>query len=608
MTRSTSDYTKYTFAAHTDSQDLRDKYYEPDIISLQNEIIPPKNLIILDQGKEGSCTGFALAGVINFLNQQKGNHYQVSQRMLYEMAKRFDRWPGEDYSGSSCRGAILGWYNMGVCSLNEWPYKVNDKSWLTIERAKDARNTTIGAFYRLNPCISDVHAALNMVGVIYASANIHRGWFNMIREDGIETIPIKVDDTGGHAFAIVGYNSKGFFVQNSWGDSWGEKGVGLWKYEDWQENVKDMWTVRLAVSTPQLFNSQVPNTGNLSENSVTSSKNPIRANIAGHFVHIDDGYFDDDGKYWSNLNDIKETANLVAKSDKYEHFLIYAHGGLNNIGASASRIAAMKSTFKANKIYPFHFMYDTGLLEEIKDVVIGKKHKSSERSMGFTDWTDNLIEKLARKPGRAIWNEMKEDARLPFHDKNHAGYQTLKAFVDELSRGNKPKKIHLVGHSTGGILIAHLLSALNKIDKDLVIDSCNLMAPACSIDLFELAYLPYLKGKVIKQMRVYNLNEKLELDDNVSKVYRKSLLYSVSNSFESKKGLPLLGMQKFTGTIDKIDNLTFINSNGKSESIPTESKSHGGFDNDPATMNDILRTILDGDNVNEVFTKQSLKF
>jgi hypothetical protein len=98
-------------------------------------------------------------------------------------------------------------------------------------------------------------------------------------------------------------------------------------------------------------------------------KTPTRAEIAGHFVHIDDGDFHDHGRYWSNIEDVKETTQLLAKSDKYDHVLLYAHGGLNNTEASARRIAAMKETFKANGIYPYHFMYDTGLLEEVKDIL-----------------------------------------------------------------------------------------------------------------------------------------------------------------------------------------------------------------------------------------------
>ena len=59
--------------------------------------------------------------------------------MLYEMAKKHDEWPGEDYEGSSCRGAIRGWKNMGVCSDGDWPYHDNKPGHLTIKRAKAAR-------------------------------------------------------------------------------------------------------------------------------------------------------------------------------------------------------------------------------------------------------------------------------------------------------------------------------------------------------------------------------------------------------------------------------------------------------------------------------------
>ena len=36
----------------------------------------------------------------------------------------------------------------------------------------------------------------------------------------------------------------------------------------------------------------------------------------------------------------------------------------------------MKEVFKDNGVYPYHFMYDTGLCEELKDVVLGKSKKA----------------------------------------------------------------------------------------------------------------------------------------------------------------------------------------------------------------------------------------
>jgi hypothetical protein len=98
-----------------DIPDYRDKYYEPTLAPLDPSIDPPVNATILNQGTEGACTGFGLAAVVNQLHRRQGRATEVSARMLYEMAKRHDEWPGTGYAGSSCRGAIQGWYHMGVC-------------------------------------------------------------------------------------------------------------------------------------------------------------------------------------------------------------------------------------------------------------------------------------------------------------------------------------------------------------------------------------------------------------------------------------------------------------------------------------------------------------
>ena len=80
---------------------------------------------VLDQGTEGACTGFGLATVANYLllrRQVIPDAVPVSARMFYEMARRYDEWPGESYSGSSARGAMKGWHKHGVSSEEVWPY------------------------------------------------------------------------------------------------------------------------------------------------------------------------------------------------------------------------------------------------------------------------------------------------------------------------------------------------------------------------------------------------------------------------------------------------------------------------------------------------------
>ena len=116
--------------ARPDRPDIRDRIYSPPLRLLPPQYPPPEWIsgfldeycqlgLVLDQGQEGACTGFGLAALINYLQfrhykeEQHGERQattpqRVSPRMLYHLARRYDEWPGEDYSGSSCRGAMKG--------------------------------------------------------------------------------------------------------------------------------------------------------------------------------------------------------------------------------------------------------------------------------------------------------------------------------------------------------------------------------------------------------------------------------------------------------------------------------------------------------------------
>ena len=606
---------KFKLNAVADMPDIRDLEYRPALIAVQDTIVPPGDLVILDQGTEGACTGFGLAATINYLNQGKRKSTRVSARMLYEMARKFDEWDGDEYSGSSCRGAMRGWQNMGVCDNDLWPYEDGDESELNLQQSENARQNTPGAYYRLSHRVEDFHAALNEVGILYVSASVHEGWYASNIEDGV--IPFHNKIIGGHAFAIVGYNDQGFYVQNSWGKKWGVKGIALWTYEDWRENISDGWVVRLAVPVPQLWASRSFR-GELLQDGESKFefglfKSPKRHEIKGHFVHIDDGKFHTKGKYFSSLADVKETGELLKSSGKYKHILLYAHGGLNSPEASAERIAAMKNVFKKNGIYPYHFMYDTGLLEELTDIILKRSKATSDRVEGLWDsiverW-DKTVENTTRSAGRAFWREMKRGTTLPF-ESDGAGSQALIALLGEI---DLDIKIHIVGHSTGGILMAHLLNRLAEVKPSVRISSCSLMAPACTIDDFDNYYQQLLNEGVggfgIEQMTIYNMTDKLEKNDTMTPAYRKSLLYLVSNAFEDKRKEAILGMEKFSKDLVS-NNLEIVYSTGESRAnIRTASKTHGGFDNDPETMNDILKRVLNTDVTPAVhFTKKNLDY
>src|SRR5262245_2379150 len=246
-----------------DRIDIRDWPYQPTLSPLPDQIINV-DLVpeILDQGAEGACTGFALAAVINYqlarrnLINPMNRERTVSPRMLYEMARRYDEWPGEKYEGSSARGAMKGWVAHGVCTRKSWSDRLHGPQHFSYEIADDARRTPGGAYYRVtHRNVRDVHAALSEAGILYASLMVHEGWdepgptkakINYVLSDTMQNrefpvIARKGRADSGHAIAIVGYTQDGFLIQNSWGEEWGTGGFALLPYEDWFLHATDCW-------------------------------------------------------------------------------------------------------------------------------------------------------------------------------------------------------------------------------------------------------------------------------------------------------------------------------------------------------------------------------
>src|SRR5262249_9798091 len=126
-----------------DRVDLRDYPYRPPLVSLPDAWPPPnwvrdvlsaycKGDMVLNQGSDKACPGLGLAAVVNYLKWERwragcvrgertDRPQQVSARMLYQNARLYDEWQGEDYEGSSCRGAMKGFHKHGVCSIQCWP-------------------------------------------------------------------------------------------------------------------------------------------------------------------------------------------------------------------------------------------------------------------------------------------------------------------------------------------------------------------------------------------------------------------------------------------------------------------------------------------------------
>jgi hypothetical protein len=523
--------------------------------------------------------------------------------MLYEMAKRNDEWEGTAYEGSSPRGAIKGFSQNGVCSDAMAPDAPGIKDWaLTYAMAKEARETRLGAYFRVQPDISDYHAALNEVGAIYASAQIHSHWENP--KDGL--IEPGGDPVGGHAFAIVGYDDTGFWVLNSWGPGWGMNGIAKWIYADWANTIMDAWVLQLGVRAPAAFGA-APGITPSSATGLFGFNEPTRGDIIGHYVNIDDGLLVTSGKFGSPTEaEMQETVDRLTRDDAnqnqgYEHLIIYSHGGLNSLAAEAQRIATWKrnNIYGRNRIYNFHLMWGSGFIDE----VFGQLSQSPAGRVGgaLSDWFFEAG--IGKQTGSYAWRNMKQDALMSFSGRPEydGGFRGLSPLLSGLDKASRRPKLHLVGHSAGAIVLGYLLTVLGRFNlKQIELGSIHLMAPACTVAFFKDHYEPYLTGKGPMKLQdriyLYNLTDQLEQDDTVSAnvpllpSYSRSLLYLVSRAYEQAPNTPLAGMQAYVRDMPSASKLDIAYSHGSGGK--TASRSHGGFDNDPVTLGTIMSRVL----------------
>lgn len=594
-----------TRGTNRDSFDSRDLIYRPALLDLPKVRYPQwRSIVVLDQGEEGACTGFGLAAVVNYLRAVRQEQATVSARMLFEMAKRYDQWPGNRYDWSSARGAMKGWYKHGVCSERTWPNAASDDTELTNDRAVDALQCPLGAYYRVLPRRLDVHAALTEVGVVFAAAATHAGW-DRPDADGVIRRPDE-DVSMGHAFAIVGYDERGFLVQNSWGPDWGgvradgrrRKGLAIWTYDDFECNVWDVWVARTALPVESLEALRSTYTlGNSGSRRTESGPPPLE--VARHLIHVDDGAFDDRSDYPSTEASARELVQSkidAASTQEAPCLMLYAHGGLNTLDDVARRVRAWRDVIDANGVQHLHWMWETGFLAELKDVLLGKDEFAKQRAGGARDWVDKLLEKLTRPLGKALWNEMKRDANRAFGT-DGAGVQVLRMFGEALAGKPQPRppRITLVGHSAGALWMGEQLEGWARLEPSFRVDHVVLMAPACTVEFFERCIAPHVLAGRVDHLTLFQLTDALERDDNVAKVYGKSLLYYVSNACEgSEGGTPLLGMATYNPLwatlrqrMQDEGRLSLLTATIDQDT--SRATTHGGFDNDVHTLNTILR-------------------
>jgi len=611
-----------------DPFDIRDRIYQPRLDPLPKAVDQRRRIPVTtlrDQGDEGACTGFAMAAVVNHLMAASGRRFDASPRFLYENSKRYDEWNGEEYEGSSIRGAMKGFLKHGVAPWTAMKYVPGEAFDRFPARAlKAAEGRPLGAYYRVSTSsINDMQGALAEVGVVLASANVHRGWDRPRRPrgGGLARIGPPGSPDGGHAFALVGYTEHGFIVQNSWGRAWGTGGFALLPYEDWLIHRMDAWVCQLGIGHVQrdLVLGADPAAG-------TSAASVRDEDIRGHYIAIRNGAYDDRPPFRTTPADLTDIAQAIARwarkrkptRAKPAPIMLFAHGGLVDEEGAARKTLEFKKTFLDAGVYPLHFIWHTGLWETVADLLFGQQRRvaPAEGEQRVKGWLkdkvieakDGLIELAVGGLGGFVWKEMKGDAIEACHGpgvdeipRGSSGpglgpaFKLLDVVRDVTSNAGVPVAFHLVGHSAGSIFHCRLLDWFVRNGEP--VRSMSFMAPAVTCDLFEDAVMRH--ASAVRLFAMHTMSDADERDDQCAGLYHKSLLYLVSYAFEHDSPRQLLGLARHVDkdhrgkTKDVHPGVrTWLRAHAEldfrrpRQSDPTL---HGSYDDDPEAVAAVLR-------------------
>jgi hypothetical protein len=413
----------------------------------------------------------------------------------------------------------------------------------------------------------------------------------------------------GHAVALAGYTRDGLIVQNSWGRNWGRGGFALLPYEDFILHATDVWVAQLGV--PLSVDLWAAGSADSISGRFRGAREIPLAEIRPYVVDVgNNGELSQSGKYWTSETDLarlfgQSIPQAAAKGGwAKKRVMLYLHGGLNGETDAAKRVIAMREKCLANEIYPLHLMWETGPLETLGGI-LGDLFTDADRRAGggllegLRNAKDRALELTASPIGGPMWSEMKENAwRASDHRRNIGAIQLMKKHVLAALAGASQAErdrweLHVVAHSAGSILFAHAVEHLCSLGIRFA--SLQFFAPAVRIDAFSQFALPAIRAGRCPKASLYVLGEQQELDDSVGP-YGRSLLWLVANAFEDSRGTPLLGMKHFIAPRQALCREAFSeiieSAPAGTAKAASTSQTHGGFDNDVASMNSVLARIL----------------
>ena len=344
------------------------------------------------------------------------------------------------------------------------------------------------------------------------------------------------------------------------------------------------------------------------------------APLDAHVVNLNQGRLSVAGTFRSTVGQVKSIVDVHlrdevrrAKANDRPVRLLFAHGGLVSEAKALKQAVELTPWYRENNVFPIFFVWETGPLETLRQLVFGGQRGIAARGM-IKDW---FIEKVGRGPGRQIWAAMKHSAGESVQEPPPGGRPEdgggalvlISALVDFIGSGGLDDvdlELYALGHSAGSILHAHFLPELLRRIPGRVVKDLFLLAPAVNVAEYKRRLVP-LMGKSdggIDHSTIFTMQRAYEEADRTVLGYRGSLLLLIYEVLEAQKKTPILGLQESLeddpdlrrlfgiGPQSAIGTVVYSvteSTSGPSASLATE---HGAFDNDPATMDSVVERIL----------------
>ena len=205
---------------------------------------------IEDQGNLGSCTGQAIAGAIELLNNRNGKHRDISRLFIYYYERELIGTINYD-SGAYIRDGIKVTNKKGAPLEKFWPYNIRQFRMRPVSTAiNDALKRKVTLYERVldhNGCIDAITNGYPVTIGFHVYSSFESA---QVSKTGIMPYPNtrKERYLGGHAVLLVGYDKikQVYIARNSWGPSWGDKGYFYMPFQVIQNKSMsgDFWIIK----------------------------------------------------------------------------------------------------------------------------------------------------------------------------------------------------------------------------------------------------------------------------------------------------------------------------------------------------------------------------